>query len=303
MSKVNPKILVATARKMLLSTPLPDPLRQAAAEEAFFSSLLLKNGTYKYTYSRRLDHLNEIVNSLLPLARPLKLMDVAVSSGISTLEWMRSLDRAGIEYDMVASDLTLYGQLISIGKRLHVLTDSSGYPLQFEVAGRAIPNPPGGRNTLRYFLPLMIIKTTLACVGHSLREGCSRINEGESVKRRGVNCRRVSLVTRGLRESARLRLVEEDILANNESVRDLHALRAANILNKSYFDNDTLLSMLVNLRSRLAKSGLLIVCRTDDSSANNGTVFKLNDAGNFEVLERIGEGSEIEELALSLPGR
>ena len=158
MSNVNPKISIATAREMLLSTPLPDPVRQAAAEEAFFSSLRLKNGTYKYTYGRRFDSLNEIVNTLLPLARPLKLMDVAVSSGVSTLEWMRSLDRAGIEYDMLASDLTLYGLLISIGKRLHVLTDSSGYPLQFEVAGRAIPNPPGGRNTIRYFLPLVTIK-------------------------------------------------------------------------------------------------------------------------------------------------
>jgi hypothetical protein len=302
MSNVNPKISVATARQMLLSKPLPDPARQAAAEEAFFSSLRLKNGTYKYTYPRRLDHLNQVVNSLLPLSRPLKLMDVAVSSGISTLEWMRSLDRTGIEYNMVASDLTLYGLLISIGKRLHVLTDSRGYPLQFEVAGRAIPNPPGGRNTIRYFLPLVTIKIALALGIRVLQEACSTIDEGQSVRRRGINCQRVLLVSRGLRESSHLRLIEEDLLANNQSVRDLHALRAANILNKSYFDNDTLLRILVNLRCRLANSGLLVVCRTDDSGTNNGTVFRLNEARTLEVLERIGEGSEIEELALSLPG-
>lgn len=70
----------------------------------------MKNGTYKITLAHRLEDLNALVNSLLP-RRPLKIVDVAVSMGISTLEWVEALDNAGIEHSMTAGDVFVNGYL------------------------------------------------------------------------------------------------------------------------------------------------------------------------------------------------
>src|ERR1700738_4137150 len=53
------------------------------------------------------------------------------------------------------------GFLISVGRDSHVLRDATGYPLQFELSGHAVPNPPGKRNLLRYFLQLAILRCAL----------------------------------------------------------------------------------------------------------------------------------------------
>src|SRR5262245_36978011 len=96
------KAPIPTAKDLYFPRSRVDAKRQEALEREFFSSIKLKNGTYKYTYSNRLDDLNEIVEALLPSARPLQIMDVAISSGISTLEWMESLERADIDHHMTA---------------------------------------------------------------------------------------------------------------------------------------------------------------------------------------------------------
>src|ERR1700680_1755123 len=92
----SPSQRVPTAREILFGRPTETAV-QEERERIFFGSIRLKNSTYKYTFSHRFDDLNRLVNGLLP-QRPLRIMDVAVSSGISTLEWMDSLDQLGIEH-------------------------------------------------------------------------------------------------------------------------------------------------------------------------------------------------------------
>ena len=295
----------ATARNLYSSSP--GELGAAAQEELerdFFASLRLRNGTYKLTYARRFDDLNALVNQLLPPARPLKVMDVAVSSGVSTLEWMESLEKAGIRHHMTAGDITTKGFLISINEDLHVLVDDTGYPLQFDVYGTPVPNPPRRRFGTIYFLPLRLIRKTLARHFDELREACAATaprQQGASVKRHGVECRPVALVSPRLKPSPQLEVIEDDILSNMKLAGRFHVLRAANILNRAYFDEETLDAILRNLRARLVRGGLLIVCRTNEQNVNNATVFTLNDAGRFEAAARLGEGSEVESLVLNLP--
>jgi hypothetical protein len=47
----------------------------------------------------------------------------------------------------------------------------------------------------------------------------------------------------------------------------------------------------------LRPDGLLIVCRTVSDGTNHGTVFRSGN-GSFEVVARIGSGSEIEDLVV-----
>src|ERR1035438_4568778 len=69
---------------------LPECPEQDALEAQFFQRVLLPNGTFKTTASRRLDDLNDfLLPYLRQLAdRPLRIMDVGASSGVSTVEWM-----------------------------------------------------------------------------------------------------------------------------------------------------------------------------------------------------------------------
>jgi polysaccharide pyruvyl transferase WcaK-like protein len=81
-------------------------------------------------------------------------------------------------------------------------------------------------------------------------------------------------------------------------------LRAANILNRGYFDERVLRAMLANLRERLRDGGLLVICRTSThGDVNNGTLFRLDPERRLCPLARLNAGSEIETLALDLPAQ
>ena len=57
---------------------------------------------------------------------------------------------------MTAGDLNIGSYLVSIGRRLHVLADSTGYPLQYEIDGHAVPNP-AARRMLPLYLPFILL--------------------------------------------------------------------------------------------------------------------------------------------------
>lgn len=292
---------IPTARQLYLLPRASDDAAQEILEKNFFSSIRLRNGTYKYTYSHRLDDLNEMVMGLLPERRPLRIMDVAVSSGISTLEWIEALERAGIEHEMVAGDLVVKTYLISVGKHLHVLADSTGYPLQYDLFGRVMPGQPGRKHRALYFLPLRLLNKRLAQFGNTA-DSRSNAMKRQSSAQNSKNCQHIALVSPRLQERASLKIVEDDILADaSPIVEGFHVLRAANILNRSYFDEQTLSRMIVNLRRRLTPNGLFIVCSTNSDNINHGTVFSLTRDGSFESVARIGNGSEVERLILELP--
>jgi hypothetical protein len=288
---------VPTVREALLSANPLDEKCQEELEVRFFYSIKLRNGIRKYTYPRRLDDLNDLVNTLLPHHRPLKVMDVAASSGINTLEWSNSLRQAGIDAHMMAGDLNVNTFLVSIGKRLHVLVDGAGYPLQFEIFGKAIQNPPGRRKGALYCLPMSLIKMALFMRFSTERKNCLDADRQRPGKY-GITCRAVALVSAKLQRTSGPVVIEDDILSNEGLRNQFHVLRAANILNRQYFDDSTLRAMLINVSNRLTRGGLLIVCLTNERGHNDATVFRLNDSGGFDVVARLGRGSEIEDLVL-----
>jgi hypothetical protein len=263
-------------------------------EDLFFHSIELRNGTRKTTRHRRLDDLNALVQGLLPTQRPLEIMDVAVSSGISTAEWLIALESAGVECRMLAGDAVVEAFLISLGSRLRALADRTGHLMQLDIGGKAIRLPPPRRRDRIRYLPLILLMKAAASL-FSLGAGAP------AQRRLGIICAPLTLMSPSLRGLPRLQAVEDDILVNTSYQRRFHVLRAANILNLAYFDRETLRRMLVNLRARLLPGGLLIVCRTNEAGVNNATVFTLENDGRFRATARLNEGSEITDLVLDLP--
>jgi hypothetical protein len=287
---------IPTANELYFSDLPLDGARLEALEKKFFETVGLPNGTWKTTSYRRLDDLNALVQQFLPAERPLDIMDVAVSSGVSTLEWLESLERAGIECRMTAGDAAADAYLVTMGPGLRVLVDRRGTPLQYEVAGHAIRIPVRKREMLRHALSLLYMRVALHRLVAPALRAAKRPEEGA---RAGIRWRPLKLVSPMIRN--RIDVVEDDILVNRSYRECFHVVRAANILNRGYFDEDTLTAMLLNLRNRLRKGGLLVVCRTNERNINNGSLLALGKDGRFGLVRRLNEGSEVEELALRLP--
>ena len=185
----------------------------SAREDLFFHSIRLRNGTYKSTAHHRLDDLNNFVMELLPRERPLEIMDVAVSSGVSTAEWLLALESAGIECHMLAGDAIVDARLVSLGS-LRALADKTGHLLQLDASGRAIRlPPPRRRDRLRYapLIALMKAATWLFDLQAQLAQ-----------RRLGATCCPLVLMSPSLTQLPRIRTVEDDILHDTGYARRFH---------------------------------------------------------------------------------
>jgi len=114
---------------------------------------------------------------------------------------------------------------------------------------------------------------------------------------------RIHLVTWRLRDNKDIELLDDDITQPTPpQLRGrFEVIRAANILNRGYFSIHQLREAVRNLRDRLAGPGtFLIIVRTDETGSNHGSVLRLGHTGSFEVLTRVGRGSEIEDIVLSI---
>jgi hypothetical protein len=293
-------VRIPTANEMYFSEMTADATQMERLEELFFVSVRLPNGTRKTTTYRRLDNLNELVQKFLPTDRPLEVMDVAVSSGVSTVEWIESIERAGAQCRMTAGDAMVDAYLVSIAPGMRVLVDRHGNALQYDVAGRGIRLPLRKRLMPVTLWPVLVIHLVLGMVVAPVLRAATCLEEGG---RLGTRWRPLKLVSPTLLKPNRIDVVEDDILVNRSYRGCFHAVRAANILNRSYFEDSTLTAMLDNLRDRLKTGGLLIVCRTHPHNVNHGTIFELREDGRLYVLTRLNGGSEVEHLALALPPR
>jgi hypothetical protein len=245
----------------------PDP----DAEFRLFTRIRLPSGVLKTTQARRLDDLNELALRVLPADRPLELMDVATSTGITTVEWSEQLSAAGVDHRILAGDSHLEAEWVSLPLVGDVLADRDGNVLLAEVLGRAV-DPSG--TTTRSALVLPLLKAAA----------------------RRLPSRPVELVSSRVRECPAIEVVQDDIFVTRPELQSrFHAVRAANILNEGYFDDAQLRAAVATLRERLRPGGLLVVCRTHEDGSNHGSFFRADREG-WTVVERIGGGSEIEHL-------
>ena len=252
--------------------------------------------------SHRLDDLNAEVANYLPSARPLQLLDVAISSGVSTLEWV-DRGEAGLDYHMTGIDLTIGALLVSFGDRLHAVLDHAKWPLLFEIDGQWVSNPPRKKHLYRHFFSLAVIRSALFL-------WAQRYPKSNGVRLHRVlgmptSTRAINLVTPRLMNHPRVTIGEGNILAESWQQGTFHVIRAANILNRSYFDNHALSKILHNLRRHLIPDGILVVCNTDtdEEAVNHATILALREDQQFEVLSRMNGGSEIEHLILHLSNK
>lgn len=261
-------------------------------EDAFFSSIKNRNNTFKRTNARRFADLDRrliaAIRSSRPKMRP-DLLDIGISSGTTTLDLHDELVSAGFAPRITGTDLAIEARIVPLGAGVSALVGADGHPLQFDLPGFVLR--PWARR-LDWFNFMWLVRPALV---KRLSERARR-----ALREDGGTVQHVRLVTPRLTGHPAVEVVEDNVMALRDAfVGRFDVIRAANILNRDYFAASDLQRALGNLRSYLKGPGsLLFVVRTLASGEHHGTLFRMDGSGRLEVQGRIGDGSEVEQIAL-----
>jgi hypothetical protein len=297
---------------------LATPKQPSAADIQFFERLLphvcLSSGVYRTTYRQRFKNLNPRVNQILmqTFAPEEKLLveDWAASDCLTSSEWARTLFPLFPQVNFVASDLLLFlveAKEVNTGKRF--IFEPDGKPLQYVnppfVVRLAQPEPK--------FLPLNWLlylsaqrRWRSAKNSWSLPESWKDSLTEESWQQAKYQLRKLSLIhpeaVQLTRKDPRFAVRRHSIL--EPSARANHVIRSMNIYNRAYFSEEQLRQGVRCVGESLLPGGIWIVGRTIDENASTHevTIFQKQSSGEFQVRDRVGPGSEIEQLALTVKG-
>lgn len=261
-------------------------------EEEFFTSLMTKNKTYKTTFHGRFSKVNpHIVEYIRDYGiRAPRILDIGISSGISTIELYDDLEKGGIKPKIIATDILIDAFLVKVLPSCYALVDSGGFPLRFDAPFFTM-KPWVTRSD--YYNGMFIFRKS---INKLFTFKANRI-----LRRSGNSCvKKVKLVTPRVLSNTDITVCGDDISRYNSSYESsFDFIRAANVLNKGYFSNDILTTMISNIGRYLKKPhGSLFVVRTHDDCTNHGTLFNWSCNQKFKVVQKFGNGSEIEDLIL-----
>ena len=255
----------------------------AEEEGAFFASIHQSNGTTRMTSRDRLNDVNAAIASCLPDNTKLEALDLGISSGISTLEWLLALEVLGHNCAMTACDRVLNARLYRFA-RLQVLAEEGGHVLLAHNGQRAFTRPLYQTSSWRNALARAIFR-----LGDMTTKFARTVGAGQEVR----------LVNHRLQSRLDVKFVEHDIFSPAPDwIGQFQLVRVANLLNCAYFPEAALRVGLCNAGSWVQLGGVLAVTRTESDGKNNATLFRQEGDG-LRVIHRLGTGSEVEALVTS----
>ncbi len=246
------------------------------------TSFRLQNGTFRTSASRRLDDVNQIALEYLPSAESLQILDLAISSGITSVEWKAQLDSNDRKNTFTGVDSTVFVSRIK-KHGLTLLLQEYGeckkqHLLQIDINDHPFPNASGSR------------WRNAVCRIASLITRCMQL-KGEKVMFVAPEVRKT------VSADASFRVEEMDIFNLDSKIngQSFNVIRAANILNVAYFPADRILQVVHSLHRVMMPDGVFIVVRTHSDGSNHGAIYSRRDAG-FKHVRDIGQGSEIHPI-------
>ncbi|MGB2635573.1 MAG: hypothetical protein WAM58_16710 [Candidatus Acidiferrum sp.] len=279
----------------LLETSDPPTQDEVQRFEEISYSLRTSNGTTRMTFRNRMPDVNEVALKLIrgsyrPYAE-LIVQDRAASTCLTSTEWARQLLSAYPKTQFEASDALLHLLRISVAGGQTFIVEPGGQPLQYIASPFAVCLCP--REPLRYLLNhLVLVRARKMFRSLALPKNLS-VSQGNKEYRIGeISCVHP--------EAGVLSKNDPRFTIRTRSVFDrspgVDVVRTMNILNLAYFPTEQLIDGIQAAFQSVKPGGLWIVGRThEEDSKNHVTFFRRTDKG-WQVLERIGNGSEIEML-------
>jgi hypothetical protein len=270
------------------------PERITARDEArFFGLLKTANNTFKRTEPSRLARIDSALVATLATfdTRIGTALDLGISSGVTTLELMQALRAAGHAPEMTGTDRSVRARLVTLPFGCRALVEPGGHVLQYEVLGRAVRpwerrlDRWTGMTAIRYLVARQLREPAIALAA---------AGEGEEV----------ALLSPRLRRADAFRWCEDDITRRNDAfVGQFDLVRAANLLNRHYFEPAALRDAVANTIAYLSGQGAwLLVLRTHGAADHRGTLFRMGECRRLSVIARYGPGSEVEDLIMEVAG-
>lgn len=259
---------------------LLDPDLDPAIAGEVLQSLRLANGTRKTTWPNRFVELDATMVELLGAGTArVRLLDVAVSSGISTIELIDALTSSGLTVEATATDMLITAQIATVVPGVRLLVDGDDNPIQWDFGVRTLRAHPYGNAVDR-------VRSALDRLWHLARN------------RRGM--RRVEVMLTDPRLAARARVASEDLTDPDPGLDGPYDLvRACNILNDDYFDGEVLDRMCATVIRRVDDGGYLVVVRTLNDGSSYGTIFR-RDGARLEVVEVLTRPCDVHDRCLRL---
>ena len=265
-------------------------------------TLRTSNGTFRTTFRQRFRDVDEVALRLMrDFYAPdteLRIQDRAVSHGLTSREWAEKVFAVFPGAEFEASDVLLYLIELSLPTGETYIVEPDGRPLQYIkppfVVSLHYPE------SWRY-----PVNRVIAARAKRIFEQL-RLPEGWQEKTHETaqyKVRRIPFVHPEARlfskNNPRFQFRARSVF--DHSAGACHVLRTMNIFNKAYFSPQQLAHGANAAFQSLKPGGIWIVGRTlEEDFSNHVTFLRRQDAG-WEVLERIGDGSEMEQMAMRAP--
>ena len=263
--------------------PGPEEIRMF---EDICMTLRTSNGTFRTTFPGRFRDVDAAslrwIASSFRLGSLLRVQDRAASTGLTSAEWWGGLSPAFPALEFEASDLLLELMELSAGEETFVV-EPNGLPLQYirPPFVTSLSYPESWRNPILRWVSSWAKRRFRGLPGN--------------IQPRAISCIHPQ-ARQLLRTTPGFRFVVRSVFECTPAGCDV--LRTMNILNLSYFPAGQLIQAVRAIFDSLVPGGLWIVGRSLESDlSNHASILRRHEDG-WEVLERIGQGSEIEDLAL-----
>jgi hypothetical protein len=284
----------------------PSPEQISVFEDVSFT-LRTSNGTFRTTFRNRFEDVDKIalrwIGELYSPDSSFQVQDRAVSHGLTSKEFAERIfehfPNAGFE----ASDLLLGLVELSVDGAVYI-AERSGTPLQYIKAPFVVPLYH--QDARRYPWNRWVARRARRRFDNlNLPPGWSTT---QSTQPQGIPSQhgpdlRVRYIPFIHPEAIALTKKNPNFRFCERSVFDAtpgtcQVLRTMNIFNRDYFSEQQLTEGVSAAFQSLRPGGLWIVGRTFEEDFTNHATFFRRNLDSFEVVERLGSGSEMEALAL-----
>jgi hypothetical protein len=289
---------------------------ESRSTDAFFERLMphvqLSNGVYRTTFRQRFRNLDPVVNGILSRSfssgDEIAVADWAASACLTSCEWAESLFPLFPQIRFVASDLVLYLVEVEDRTSAEIFTvEQNGRPLQcirppFVI--RMEPPEPWLMPLNRIFYLQARRRWQKAGRLWPLPDFWLDPRQEESLDRDGYVLRKLPLIhprALALAQSDRRFMIRRHSIFESAET-PCHVIRSMNIFNRAYFSESELTQGIRSVIASLHSGGIWIVGRTirEDPPVHDVSIFRKRSSGDFELIERVGSGSEIESIVLGL---
>ncbi len=300
----------ARARKPLLRSGISyglldfgdDPTDQdIRAFEEINSTIQQSNGTFRKTFRHRFDDVDaatvKILKALHRADAELRVQDRAASDCLTSSECAERLFHHFPFTHFEASDALLHLLRLSLVSGETYIVEPNGKPLQYI-------KPPfvvalSSREAFRYPLNhLVAARAKWRFRRLALPENWMQSQGGEGYRVGRICCIHPEARSLGKRDP-RFRICLRSVV---EATPGVDVLRTMNILNKDYFSAEQLTEGARMAFQSIKPGGIWIVGRTLEEDLSNHVTFLKRQEKGWEVIERIGRGSEMEEFAFRASG-